>query len=54
MIDQPTFKEIKMLHSQGHTFTFITMSLELEDEVVKIAINSRNYAEFEKALQVVR
>jgi hypothetical protein len=52
MIDEPTFKEIKQLHSQGHTFTFITMFLELGDEVVKTALKARNYAEYEKLAAV--
>jgi hypothetical protein len=50
MIDEPTFKEIKMLHSQGHTLTFITMSLELEDETVEAVLKSKNYAEYTKTL----
>lgn len=54
MIDSETFKEIKMLQKQGHTFTYITMALDVEDDVVKVAINSGNYADFEKAMQVVQ
>jgi hypothetical protein len=53
MIDQPTFKEIKMLHSQGHTFTFITMSLDLEDETVEAVLQSKSYAEYERPTKII-
>lgn len=54
MIDLETYKQIKLLQKQGHTFTYITMFLELEDHVVRAAIESKNYAEFtEKTLQVL-
>ncbi len=55
MIDEETYKEIKGLHKQSHTFRYITMFLEIEDdELVKQVLRSKDYAEFtEKSLQVL-
>jgi len=53
MIDEQTYKDIKLYQKQGHSFTYITMALELEDDTVKIAMNTHSYAEFEQAMQAV-
>ena len=53
MIDQSAYNEIKQKQREGHTFTYITMALDLDDDIVKIAMNTKNYVDFEQSMQEI-
>ena len=53
MIDKQTYEDIKQKQREGHTFTYITMALDLDDDIVKIVMDTKNYAEFEQSMQEI-